>query len=116
MKIRFLADADFNADIVAAVLRREPVVDFKTANEAGLQGLDDVQVLALAAREGRILVTHDRKTMPRHFAKFVEEQVCPGVLVVSNKASIHSVAEDLLLIWLASEAEEWKNLICAVPL
>jgi hypothetical protein len=116
MKIRFLADADFNADIVAAVLRREPAVDFQSADAAGLRGLDDLQVLALASREGRILVTHDRKTMPRHFAEFVDKRTCPGVLVVSNKTAIHAVAEDLLLIWAASEAEEWKNLICTVPL
>ncbi len=116
MKIRFLADADFNADIVAAVLRREPAVDFQSADTAGLRGLNDFQVLALAAREGRILVTHDRKTMPRHFAEFVGKQTCPGVLVVSKKTAIHSVAEDLLLIWAASETEEWKGLICTVPL
>jgi hypothetical protein len=58
------ADADFNADIVAAVVRREPSVDFQTADAADLGGLDDFQVLTLAAREGRILVTHDRRTMP----------------------------------------------------
>ncbi len=34
----------------------------------------------------------------------------------SKKTAIHSVAEDLLLIWAASEAEEWKNVICTVPL
>jgi len=116
MKIRFLADADLNADIVTAVLRREPAVDFQTADEAGLQGLEGLQVLALAAREGRILVTHDRKTMPRHFAEFIGRQACPGVLVVSKKTAIHSVADDLLLIWANSEAEEWRNLICTIPL
>ena len=62
MKIRFQADADFNEDIVSGVLRRLPEIDFQTASEAGLASLSDPEVLAKAAVEGRILITHDRKT------------------------------------------------------
>ncbi len=32
MKIRFQADADLNQAIVTGILRREPIVDFQTAN------------------------------------------------------------------------------------
>ena len=32
MKIRFQADADFNQAIVTGVLRRQPSIDFKSAN------------------------------------------------------------------------------------
>ena len=71
MKIRFLADADLNHDVVKGVLRREPGIDFRTAASGELRGLSDRAVLALAASEGRILVSHDRKTMPRAFAEFV---------------------------------------------
>jgi predicted nuclease of predicted toxin-antitoxin system len=67
VKIRFQADADFNEDIVAGVLRRLPEIDFQTANEAKLARLSDPEVLAKAAAEGRILITHDRKTVPLHF-------------------------------------------------
>jgi hypothetical protein len=66
VKVRFQADADLNEDIVTGVLRREPKVDFQTATAAGLRLLSDLEVLNLAAREGRILVSHDRRTMPRH--------------------------------------------------
>jgi predicted nuclease of predicted toxin-antitoxin system len=64
MKIRFQADADLNQNITRALRRRAPALDFQTANEAGLHGLDDEAVLAQAAGEGRILVSHDRRTMP----------------------------------------------------
>jgi hypothetical protein len=53
MIIRFQADADFNQNIVTGVLRREPRVDFQTALTAGLEGLQDREVLELAAKEGR---------------------------------------------------------------
>ena len=72
MSVRFQADADLK--VIAAVKRREPLVDFQTAPEAGLMGLDDPTVLALAATEGRLLVSHDRQTMPHHFATFIAQQ------------------------------------------
>ena len=66
MKVSFQADADLNENIVRGVVRREPQIDFQTATEAGLTGLSDLDVLTMAARDGRILVSHDRKTMPQH--------------------------------------------------
>ena len=71
MTVRFQADADLNQIIVTSLLRREPIIDFQSATAAGLQGLTDGEVLALAAQQERILVTHDRKTMPRQFADFI---------------------------------------------
>ena len=59
MKVRFLADADLNRAIVTGVQRREPSVDFQTAQSAGLRRVKDPQVLALAAEGQRILVSHD---------------------------------------------------------
>jgi hypothetical protein len=106
VKIRFQADADFNEDIVTGVLRREPRVDFRTASEAGLRGLSDDDVLALAAKDGRILVSHDRRSMPGHFARFIATETSPGIFIVSKKTDVIAVIEELLLIWSASEAEE----------
>ena len=68
MKPRFQADADLDEDIVTGLLRREAYIDFQTAEAAGLRARVDPEVLHLAAREGRLLVSHDRKTMPLHFA------------------------------------------------
>jgi hypothetical protein len=48
---------------------REPSIDFKTANDAGLEGLSDREVLELAARDERMLVSHDKRAMPVHFVQ-----------------------------------------------
>ncbi len=82
MKVRFQADADLNEIIVKAAIRREPGIDFQTAHAAGLAGLNDQNVLTMAAQAGRLLATHDRKTMPRHFATFVASQTSAGLLVL----------------------------------
>lgn len=68
MKISFQADADLNQAIVTGVMRREVTVDFQTSNASLLSGLTDLEVLAFAAQENRILVSHDQRTMPRYFA------------------------------------------------
>lgn len=116
MKPKFQADADLNEDIVTGVLRRMPEIDFQTATEAGLQGVPDENVLEIAARENRILVTHDRKAMPKHFAAFVQSQICAGVLIVSQKLEISRVIDEIILIWLASESEEYVNSIRQLPI
>jgi predicted nuclease of predicted toxin-antitoxin system len=116
MKPRFQADADLDRHIVAAVKRREPMVDFQSAQDAGLTGMSDPAVLAFAASEGRVLVSHDRKTMPVHFSDFVQRSTSPGLLIVSQHLAVSAAAEELLLIWVASEAEEWINQVACLPL
>jgi Domain of unknown function (DUF5615) len=110
--IRYLADADFNHAIVKGCRRHEPAMDFLSANEAKLEGIPDPDVLALAAEQDRILVTHDRQTMPHHFSAFLTSgRSSPGVFLVSQHAPIGEVIDALILIWAASDPEEWRNRI-----
>jgi hypothetical protein len=115
VKIRFQADADLNEDIVKGVLRREPGVDFRTATGAGLRSLSDLEVLTISARESRVLVSHDRKTMPRAYAEFLRTNSSPGLLIVSQKADLLTAIEDVLLVWIASDAAEWTNQMFTIP-
>jgi predicted nuclease of predicted toxin-antitoxin system len=78
-------------------------------------GVPDSEVLRIAAESGRILVSHDRNTMPAHFADFLELQSSPGVIIVSQDLDIGAAIEDLLLIWAATEAEEWVDQLGFVP-
>ncbi|MBO3460880.1 MAG: DUF5615 family PIN-like protein [Aetokthonos hydrillicola CCALA 1050] len=116
VSIRYQADADLNQAIVTGVLRREPTIDFQTAFAARLEGVKDPQVLAIAAQQGRVLVSHDRKTMPLEFAEFITSNQSSGVIIVSRKLPIEVIIEELLLIWAASSAEEWVNRIAKLPL
>lgn len=116
MKIRFQADVDLNQIIVKAIIRQQPSLDFQTAQAANLNSLTDLQVLAVAASTGRVLVTHDSKTMPIYFAEFIVNEHSSGVVVVPQKLSIGAIVDDLILIWSASEAEEWIDRIQILPL
>lgn len=117
MKPRFLADADLNHAIVRGIKRREPSVDFLSAHQsAQLEGMQDKDVLAFAAREGRALVSHDFRTMPRHFREFVRDHSSPGVFLISQALDVGRAVEELLLIWAASEHSEWTNRLTYLPL
>ena len=116
MKVRFIADANFNQKIVRGLLIREPAIDFEQPEPAIPEKMPDPQVLDLAESLGRVLVTHDVKTMPKWFRECVEERRCAGLILVPNKLPIRDIIEDLLLIWHATEAEEWVNQVLRLPL
>lgn len=115
MEIRFQADADLNHAIVLGVVRREPSIDFRSAVAAELAGVADPDVLRSAAEETRILVTHDRRTMPFHFADFIEREMSPGLIVVPQHMPIGTAVAELVLLWTASEAADWANRIVWLP-
>jgi len=81
VKARFLADANLDQDIVAGLLRRKPEIDFESPQGIIPEGMTDPEVLAVAASSGRVLVTHDVRTMPRHFEGFIHDKECPGLSV-----------------------------------
>ena len=114
---RFQADANFNALIVKGAVRRQLGVDIQTAVAAGLAGVADAEVLARAALSDRILLSHDYHTMPNHFATFLASgQHSPGVLLLHQTLPIAQAIEALLLVWDASDSEEWRDRLTYLPL
>ena len=115
--VRFLADASLHHAIVTGCVRREPAIDFLSAHSAKLDGMSDPDVLGIAASQGRILVTHDFRTMPKHFAEFLAAGgSSPGVFLVKQQTPLATVIEGLVLVWTASTPEDWTNRIVEIPL
>ena len=116
MSIRFLADEDLRYAIVSGVLRKEPAISFPTIPQAGLAGAQDPQVLEFAAHENRIVVSHDKRTMPQHFFAFLEEgRDHPGLLLAPKNKAIGEVIETLVVIWADSDPSHWRNRIHYLP-
>lgn len=116
MKVRFLADANFNQKIVRGLLIREPAIDFELPEAVIPEKTPDPQILDLAESLGRVLVSHDVRTMPVWFQQCVEQRRCAGLILVPGKLSVRDAIEDLLLIWQVTEAEEWLNDMKRLPL
>ena len=114
--IRFLADADVKQDIVNGLRRLEPTIDIIGAHRGEIIGLPDPGVLAAAAAMGRVLISHDRRTMPGHFGRFIAHNESPGLIIVPQKLPIRITLDQLLLMWAAMTAEEIRNVIYSLPL
>ena len=82
MKIKFIADEDLRRAIVLGVRRREPGISFLQSFQVGAVGQNDLAVLRIAAEEGRVLVSHDVRTMPQHFYEFTQRQASPGLILI----------------------------------
>lgn len=89
-------------------------MDFLSASADRIVGHSDPLVISVAADMDRILVSHDRKTMPGHFARFRQTRSSPGVIIVSQALDIGAAIEELL-IWAATNAEEWRDRVGFVP-
>ena len=116
MRVRFQADADLDGRILRGLRRAAPEIDIRTAADADLAGLQDPEVLQIAADSGRILVSQDRRTIPAHFARFTAGHGSPDVILLREAVPISTAIEELVLIWTASEAEEWNGRLVWIPL
>ncbi|HEX8163467.1 MAG TPA: DUF5615 family PIN-like protein [Pyrinomonadaceae bacterium] len=115
--LRLLIDQDLDHDILRGLLRRIPQLDAVTAFEIGLSAATDPRLLAWAARTGRIIVTHDRKTMPAHAADMIGAgKNIAGLFVVPRGLPLQLVIADLELMITCSENDEWVSVIRYLPL
>ena len=113
----FAADENFNYDIVRGLLRRKPNLNIVLVQEEGLSGEDDPTILEWAAREGRILLTHDVSTITRHaYERIRAGKVMPGVFEVSREIPIAVVIEEILLLADYSLEGEWEGQVRYLPL
>src|ERR1019366_5023919 len=58
----WLANENFNNDILRALFRRKPGIDVVRAQDVALTGIDDEALLAWAAEEDRVLLRSEEHT------------------------------------------------------
>ncbi len=87
--IKVMADTNFNRLIVQGLLRRLRDLDIVTAQELGLAEEPDEGILERAATEGRILLTHDKVSIPPLvFERLQRGLSVPGVVIVPQDLPI----------------------------
>jgi hypothetical protein len=115
--LRLLSDENLNGDIVRGLLLREPGLDLVRVQDVGLSGVEDPEVLAWAADSNRIVLTHDRTTMPGFaYDRVNAGEPMPGVFVVNDRMPVRQAIEEILLTNQASEQTEWAGLVLYFPL
>ena len=116
--LRLASDADLDGAIIKALRKRQPALDLVRVQEVGLRNAADPVILEWGAKEGRIVLTHDRKTMTKHAkARVAAEQPMPGIFVVPQLPDQRGeLIEEILMVVNCSVQDEWKDRVEFLPL
>lgn len=115
--LRLAADENFNNDIVRGLLRNRRTIDIVRIQDTEVTGAADPVILEWAALEGRILVTHDGRTVPPYAYERIRAGLAmPGIIEVDPDLAIGLAIDDLLLLNECSLDDEWNGRICYIPL
>jgi Domain of unknown function (DUF5615) len=114
---KFLADENFNNQIVRGILRQSPDIDIVRVQDVGLSGADDPAVLAWAAQTERIVLTHDVATMITFAYERIQAGLSmPGLFEVSRRVAVGLAIEEIILLAECSLAGEWEGQVRFLPL
>lgn len=115
--LRWLADENFNNDILRALFRANRDLDIVRAQDVGLTGVADEAVLAWSADQSRVVLTHDVSTMTAHaYRRVMKGDRMPGLFEISRHVPIRSAVEDILLLTECSNPDEWEGQVQYLPL
>lgn len=115
--INFLADENFNNQIVRGVLRQNPDIDIVRVQDVGLKGAGDPDILSWSAQEERIVLTHDVATMITFAYERVQAGLLmPGLFEVKRGVPVGLVIEEIILIAECSLDGEWEGQVRFLPL
>ncbi len=119
MKPRFLLDEHVNRAIQRQLRRLDVRIEVLAVGDPGAPsaGTPDPALLVWLEKEGYILVTENRSTMPTHLADhYAAGRHVPGIFWLRPGAGLGAIIEELYLIWSASEADEYRDRTLFIPL
>jgi hypothetical protein len=116
--VKWLADENFDNDILRGIQRREAGFDVVRAQDiAEISGSDDPAMLAWATTNDRVVLTHDLSTM----IPAMQEQVkrfaaCSPMVLVRDSLPVRLVIEEILLLDECSVETDWTAGVIDLPL
>jgi hypothetical protein len=119
MKMRFLLDEHMALRVKPAVLHRNPLIDVLRIGEPGAPppATPDPAVLDYLYNAQRALITKNRRSMLQHYSEAMTAgKTHWGIFIVTPNLAIRELAEQIELLWEASEAEEWIDRLMSLPL
>ncbi|MEH1817009.1 MAG: DUF5615 family PIN-like protein [Nostoc sp.] len=118
MKVRFLLDENLSPRLKVAVLRLNPAIDILRVGESNAPTLGtlDPDVLLYLQLSQRLLVTDNRASMPAHLeAHWAEGGHIWGLFWLRPRIPVGQLAQELLLVWETTEAQEWIDQLEWIP-
>lgn len=122
MPLEFVLDEHYRGPLWQAVLRHNlngayPLEIVRVGDLPDLLlGTRDPELLVWAEQQARILVTEDRRTMPRHLHNhLLVGHHSPGVFMTRIDSRCRELVEYLILATYASEPGEFADVITYIP-
>jgi hypothetical protein len=115
--MRFAADENFDGRILNGLRARLPELDIVRVQDTEMYRSTDDKLLSWLADEGRILLTHDVRTMPRYVYERVRTgQPVVGVIEVHKAMPIGAALDALELAIGAGKPEDFENQVKYLPI
>lgn len=118
-EIRYLLDENVDPIFHTELLKQESKLSvWKIGDpDAPPKGTSDPDILCWCGKNSFILVTNNRKSMPQHFRDHLAKGWhVPAIFELNPNMSIGETIDELLLIWGASDASEYQDLIVYLPI
>jgi predicted nuclease of predicted toxin-antitoxin system len=115
--IRLLADENFNAHILKGLADCVSMLDLVRARDVGLVATPDPAILEWAAARGRVLLTHDRQTIPAFArSRITASAPMPGNFLVSDDMPTGEAIEEIQIAVHCLSEDECQNAIKYSPM
>ena len=115
--LRLLTDEDVHGDIVNGLRRRQPALDLVRVQDVGLRRTPDSIILEWAAQQGRVIVSVDKKTLAVDaWDRVARGLPMPGVAILRILLSIGQAINELELIAVAANADDFRDQVIYLPM
>lgn len=116
--MRFVADENFNNDILRGIKRLCPHIEIVRVQDTPMIRADDRALLAWIADEpNTILLSHDVNTIPKYFYERAKANLTmPTVMMLHAERPLSEGIEALVMLIEASSFDEWRGDLTFLPL
>jgi hypothetical protein len=117
--IRYLLDENVDPRLRSGILGRDSSLTVWTIGDPGAPDRTtlDPAILCWCEDNSFILVTNNRRSMPRHLQEHLAAgRHVPGIFLLGPNMGFGDAIDELLLIWEASDAAEYRDTIIYLPL
>jgi predicted nuclease of predicted toxin-antitoxin system len=114
---KILADQNFTGAVLEGLRLRVPELDVLRTEDVGIKRFQDEQILAWAADEDRLILTHDAKTFVHAaYERLAKGVHFSGVVLVPANLSIGAAIDEITILLLCTSDDELRDRVVRLPL
>ncbi len=118
-RIKFLLDEHVNPALLRGLTQRDADIVVWRIGSPGAPALGtlDPEILHWCERNGFVLVTNNRASMPVHLTDhLLAGRHIPGIFILNAKFSIGDHVDELEYIWSVAQPDEFVDIIWYLPI